>query len=271
MTALLTRDIFEDLYLQYNHRRFADPDPILFLYRYDDPLDREVVALISASLAYGKVAHILKSIQAVLERIGENPATSLRETPWRELRHRFRTFRHRWTTGEEMASFLSGIRGVQARFGSLESCFLQGLTVGDPTLTPTLSRFVDQVYRHSEGCPPASLLPIPERGSASKRLHLFLRWMVRRDAVDPGGWDRVPQSKLVVPLDTHMHRIGRVLGMTGRRQAGLAAAMDVTEVLRRFSPDDPVKYDFSLTRLGIRPEADLAGFFRRCGVKEGRP
>lgn len=268
MPPALTLDILEDLYGQYNHRRYADPDPILFLYRYDDPADREVVALIASSLAYGKVAHILHSIEAVVGPMGNRPAAYLRATPWPSLKKTFRSFKHRWTTGEELASFLSGIRGVLMRHGSLEACFLEGLKPDEPTLVPALALFVDQVNRHSRGPSPASLLPLPMRGSASKRLHLFLRWMARRDAVDPGGWDRVPRSKLLVPLDTHMHRMGLRLEWTRRKQAGLRTAVDVTDALRRFSPDDPVKYDFSLTRLGIRSDADLAGFLRRCGVGE---
>jgi uncharacterized protein (TIGR02757 family) len=96
-----------------------------------------------------------------------------------------------------------------------------------------------------------SLLPLPERGSACKRLNLFLRWMVRRDEVDPGGWRRIPRSALVIPMDVHMHRIAVAFGLTTRRQADMRAAREVTEAFRVVSPEDPTRYDFALTRQGI--------------------
>ena len=111
---------------------------------------------------------------------------------------------------------------------------------------------------------PRSLLPSPVAGSACKRLNLFLRWMVRRDEVDPGGWDHVPPSKLIVPLDIHMHRISLQLGLTGRKQANLKAACEITNAFRAIEPDDPVRYDFSLTRLGIRDDLTPDGF--SCGL-----
>jgi len=95
------------------------------------------------------------------------------------------------------------------------------------------------------------------RGSESgacKRLNLYFRWMVRCDRVDPGGWEGVEASKLVVPLDTHMHRISRRMGLTRRNQADRKTALEVTEGFRRLAPEDAVKYDFSLTRMGMRGE-----------------
>ena len=103
-----------------------------------------------------------------------------------------------------------------------------------------------------------SLLPCPEKGSACKRFHLFLRWMVRNDAVDPGGWDGISASKLIVPLDVHMHRICMRLGLTSRAQADLKTALEVTGRFRAIVPEDPVRYDFALTRIGIRNDIDLA-------------
>ncbi len=95
------------------------------------------------------------------------------------------------------------------------------------------------------------LLPSPGKGSACKRLNLFLRWMVRSDDVDPGGWSGVDAGKLIVPLDTHMHRMGLEVGLTRRKQADMQAALEVTRAFRTIAPEDPVRYDFALTRLGI--------------------
>ena len=105
-------------------------------------------------------------------------------------------------------------------------------------------------------------MPCPSGGSACKRLNLFMRWMVRCDEVDPGGWEEIPASSLVVPLDTHMYKICRALNLTGRRQADLRAAVEITKAFKKVAPDDPVRYDFALTRLGIREETEAFGRLR---------
>ena len=152
---------------------------------------------------------------------------------------------------------LFSAKRVIERYGSLQACFAAGLN-GDDTVLPALSSFTKELAL--SGGLSNGLLPSPAGGSACKRLNLFLRWMVRRDDVDPGGWDGVPASKLIVPLDTHMHRIGLALGLTGRRQADLRTAAEITAAFRAIAPDDPVRYDFALTRLGIRDDLDLSAF-----------
>ena len=99
----------------------------------------------------------------------------------------------------------------------------------------------------------------------------MLRWLVRRDDVDPGGWPAAWAAKLLVPLDIHMHRIARALSATQRKAADLRTALEVTAAFRDVRPDDPVRYDFALTRLGIHPAADRAGFLRLCGAERGLP
>jgi uncharacterized protein (TIGR02757 family) len=132
------------------------------------------------------------------------------------------------------------------------------------------------VWTLREGSPLPSnyLLPAPEAGSACKRLLMYLRWMARRDAVDPGPWQGVDPRLLVVPMDTHMYRVARALGFTRRRTAGMRAALETTAAFARFRPGDPVRYDFALTRLGIRRDTDLPAFLAECGVSarsETRP
>ncbi len=147
--------------------------------------------------------------------------------------------------------------------GSLEALFAAGMKRSHDTVLPGLEMFVEKLRRAAGGtgaCP--SLLSSPADGSACKRLNLYLRWMVRSDKVDPGPWRRVPRSKLVVPLDTHMFRIARALGLTRRRQANLATAIEITRAFARHSPRDPVRYDFCLTRLGINPLLDGSALLR---------
>ncbi|MHC4200561.1 MAG: TIGR02757 family protein [Planctomycetota bacterium] len=245
----------ERLYAHYNRREFVHPDPLEFLYRYDDVRDREVAGVVASSLAYGRVGQILKSVAKVLDRMTGRPAEFLERASATQLRRTFAGFTHRFTSGEDVARLLCGMKRVMKRHGSLEACFAAGMNDTDETVLPALAAFVDALANGANGRP-GSLLPDPAKGSACKRLHLFLRWMVRRDAVDPGGWELVAPSKLVVPLDTHMFRLCRGFEFTRRRQAGARAALEVTARFRELAPDDPVRYDFALTRLGIRSDAD---------------
>ncbi len=255
--------MLEGLYCDLNRRRYVHPDPLEFLYDYDDPSDREVVGLVASSLAYGRVAQILKSVRCVLRRIGPRPARFLRDVSETSLKRDFAGFRHRFSTGEDISAMLLGARGVIERCGSLQSCFVAALNNGDETVLPALSVFAKELNGAGR-C--GHLLPDPARRSACKRLNLFLRWMVRSDEVDPGGWRAVPAAKLIVPLDTHMHRIGLALGATRRKAADMRTALEITDAFRRISPEDPVRYDFALTRLGIRSDMDLSALFSRSGA-----
>ncbi len=254
MTLSEQRKAFERLYDTFNRPEFIHPDPVEFLHRYDDVRDREVVGLVASSLAYGRVAQIMKSVLSVLEPMGRHPGRFLADAGHEDLSSIFGGFRHRFTTGAELVLTLLGARGLIRRHGSLEAAFVSGMGRGDRTTAPALCRFAEGLNGCFEyGC--NSLIPHHEKRSCMKRLNLFLRWMVRRDDVDPGGWDSVSRVRLVVPLDTHLFRIARTLGFTGRKSADLAAALEITERFREIAPDDPVRYDFALTRLGIR--ADL--------------
>ena len=254
------RPALEALYERYNRRELIHPDPLEFLYRYDDPLDREVVGLVASSLAYGRVRQILASVGKVLDPMGPSPRRFILDHCPEELRRDYRDFKHRFTSGEQLAALLAGIRGVLLRHGSLEACFHVGSRRAEGNSGAVLSGLTHLVERIAGegGLENGSmLLPPPARGSACKRLNLFLRWMVRRDDVDPGGWSAIPPAALIVPLDTHMHRISLQLGITARKQADLRTALEVTERFRSIAPDDPVRYDFALTRLGILPEERL--------------
>ncbi len=256
------KDRLDVLYRRFNKRCFVEPDPLQFLYDYPDPADRELAGLVASCLAYGRVAQILASVSAVLDIMGPSPAAFVMEGTPESLSKALSGFRHRFSSGEELARLLWEARRVVREYGSLESCFLAGLGREHETVLPALSSFA-RALRPGD-CSRITLMPLPERGSACKRLNLYLRWMVRRDDVDPGGWGDVPASKLIVPLDTHMHRICLRLGGTGRSQADMKAALEATRAFRRLVPDDPVRYDFSLTRLGIRRDGDIEAFLGGC-------
>jgi uncharacterized protein (TIGR02757 family) len=134
--------------------------------------------------------------------------------------------------------------------GSLHGAFQAQMQPDHDCVVPALDRFCRLIV-DAAGTDLGHLLPLPNRGSACKRMNLFLRWMVRQDAVDPGGWEAVPVTGLVIPLDVHMHRVGRKLGFTERKQADMKTALEITEGFKQLVPEDPVRYDFALTRPGI--------------------
>lgn len=255
---MLYRRRFEDLYGKYHRREWVHPDPIEFLYDYEDIQDREIAGLISALLAYGRVTQILASVRRVLQRM-ENPRAFVECHSPRAMRLFFEDFRHRFTTGRALAGLLAGVQRALKDYGSLEGCFQAGLEPRHETVMPALEKMA--AYLAVECAEPGCwILPSPGLGGACKRLHLYLRWMVRSDAVDPGGWNAVSPAQLVIPVDTHIHRIGLALGLTERKQADRRAALEITEAFRVIEPEDPVKYDFCLTRLGIRSDLDREAF-----------
>lgn len=240
----------EKIYGKYHKREFVHPDPLEFLFSYNNKRDREIAGLIASSLAYGRVTQILKSVSAVLEVLSPAPYQFLMKASCQSLVGTFKGFRHRFADGYQLSSLLYGTKKIILKFGSLNRCFTHRLKHDDPTIIPAMTFFSNEL--NSCRISPGHLVALPQKGSACKRMNLFLRWMVRADRVDPGGWHDVPPSKLIIPLDTHMHRIGLRLEFTARKQMDMRTALEITSGFRQFFPDDPVKYDFSLTRFGIR-------------------
>ncbi len=238
----------ECIYRKYNRRDYVHPDPLEFLYRFDRIEDREIVGLLASGLAYGRVRSILASIDRVLDILGSEPSSFVADAGSTRLTGLLADFRHRFTSGPELAAVLSAASSLQCENGLLGN-IIADLSSAVP-LQEGLSGFVSLLLGRAdiEKC---TLLPRPCLGSACKRLHLYLRWMVRKDEVDPGGWEGVSPADLIVPLDVHMLRAGRSLGFTSRKSADGKAALEITDGFRQLSPDDPVKYDFSLTRWGI--------------------
>jgi len=258
----ISKPQLEQLYVHYNSRKLIHPDPLEFLYDYSDFKDREVAGIIASSLAYGRVAQILKSVSCVLEKMGPSPYDFLKSATISSLKRTFSDFKHRFTTGEELCLMLTGVKLVIERFGSLNNCFLSGFNDDDETILAGLSFMANQLRTDLNG-KINSLLPLPDKGSACKRWNLFLRWMVRKDNVDPGVWEKVSPSKLIIPLDTHMYRICPLLKLTDRKSPDIRTAKEITFAFRKIVPEDPVRYDFALTRLGIRTDADLNSFYHR--------
>lgn len=249
----------ETIYRTYTRRTFVNPDPLLFLYDYPDVRDREVVGLIAACLAYGRVELIMKSVGQVLGSLGPAPRDWVAGIREPDLRWVFKGFKYRFATEDHLCSLILGIQAVILRFGSLEACFMAGASSRDDTVLPGLT-FLSRQLDPDGHC--GHLLADPAKTSACKRSHLFLRWMVRQDAVDPGGWEGVGPERLLVPLDRHMFTAGGILGFTRRKNADRKTSLEITDGFRKIRPQDPVKYDFALTRFGIRRSMGMADLVR---------
>ncbi len=253
----ITRKKLEDIYKKYNHRRFVHPDPLEFLYNYPSERDREVVGFIASSLAYGRVEQILRSVSFVLDKMGKCPYEYIFRCEYKQLMDVFEGFCHRFTKGEELSRLLFGLKALLRKYGTIRECFSSKFRQAN-SMPEALDLFVHEIYSQmGSHNSKKTLIPDPSKGSACKRLNLYLRWMVRRDSVDPGTWDDIPRSSLIIPLDTHMHRICRLMGFTERGSTGIRTALEITHNFSRISPDDPVKYDFALTRIGIHKRDTL--------------
>jgi len=263
MTPENLKKKLDNLYSQYNRRRYVHPDPLEFLYSYKEIREREIVGLISSSLAYGRVAQILKSVSLVLDKMNPSPYLFLNKSTYKSIYMTFEGFKHRFAGSGELAALLLGMKNVIERFGSLHKCFLDGLSKDDETIIKAMTLFSTQLIAGKNK--PGHLVAMPEKGSACKRMNLFLRWMIRKDRVDPGGWGGIPLSKLIIPLDTHMHRISLALNLTKRKQANMHTALAITSGFKKIVPEDPVKYDFALTRLGIRNDLDIDYIVDKAG------
>ena len=258
------RPHLDRLYAQWNRPEFISPDPLQFAIGHKDLADREITGLIASSLAFGNVKQILASIRSVLDRVPQ-PAHWLDGATPRQIIETFADFRHRYSTGAELAALLTGAKYLREEFGSLGAALHAGMNEDEDDISPALARFV-AALKSLGGTRENYLLPDPARGSACKRLHLYLRWMVRCDDVDPGGWPFIPASKLLIPVDTHIHRLATRLRLTGRNAADLRTSREITAAFRLIAPEDPVRYDFALTRLGIRSDTTPDCFLAECNA-----
>ncbi len=241
----------ESLYLLCNHPSLRKNDPVSFVWRFHDPADREVAAWAASALAYGRVSSILSSLADLDRRWDHQPAAFVFQASLPEQSSALRGFRHRWTRD----SHLLGLLDVW-RIGGPS---LRSALAGHPHYRSALAGALAPL-RACASHDPGHLLPDPASSSACKRLAMWLRWMTRRDHIDPGLWaDSLDPSRLWMPLDTHVFRIARALRLTRRRQPDAEAARRITAAFARIRPDDPLRYDFALTRLGMGLNSSTSG------------
>lgn len=270
------KPLLEDLYRKYSIS-YLESDPVYFPHQYKRAEDIEIVGLIASSLAYGKVDLFKPKIAYILKVMGESPYSYIKSfDPAGEKG--FDSFVYRFNRGVDIIHLLSVIKRMIETSGSIRSFFVKGYSDEDQDIEKALSFFVKRVLEMDcrEAFPTGKLsdgfrhlFPTPGKG-ACKRLNMYLRWMVRKDKIDFGLWGEMSPSKLVMPIDTHVARLSRYLGLSRRKSADWRMAKEVTEALKILDPKDPVKYDFALSRLGILNECPARkdeNKCRECGIK----
>jgi uncharacterized protein (TIGR02757 family) len=245
----------ERLYRDFDYDARLQHDAIQFPLRYPDPADREIVALLTACLAYGRVDLFSRALERALAAMEPSPAAFVRDFDAARDAPRFAGFIYRFNRPRDLAAFCVAARDVLARHGTLEKCFLAGDREPGGPIAPALERFAHAFLdadlrdvfprgRRSRGY--RHLFPLPSAGGPCKRLLLFLRWMVRREPPDFGLWTGVSPARLLMPIDTHVENMSRAIGLTRRRSRTWKMAEEITSRLATLDPADPVKYDFAL-------------------------
>jgi uncharacterized protein (TIGR02757 family) len=228
-------------------------DPIEYIRRFDSPEDAEIGGFIVAAITYGRIDQIMMDTRYLLDIMGNRPAQFVRNFSANKA-DGFRDFTHRFTRGTHVACLMLRLKHALRDYGSLHAMFREAWT-RHLDMRTAISDFVDTLRRYE--CPGFCndcatprrqsirwLLSKPGPGSAAKRMCLYLRWMVRDTYPDVGAWKDIPKSALIIPLDTHIARIGKLLGLTKRDSADWMTAVEVTTELKRLDPDDPLRYDY---------------------------
>ncbi len=272
------KEILDRFYKEYNLKSRIEHDPIEFPHRYKKPEDIEIAGLIASSLSYGKVTLFKPVINKILSITSSNGSLQefiLNFDPSKDSKL-FSGIKYRFNSEKDIVSLIYSVKSALIEYGSLKKLFYSVYNSEDKNITNALTGFVkyfmsldlSPVYgKKGQSGGMKQFFPSPAEGSACKRLNLYLRWMVRSDdGVDFGIWNKIPPSKLIIPLDTHMARICTHLGLTRLKTTGWKMAEEITDNLKILDPEDPVKYDFVLCHLGISGECPSNKDKEKCDV-----
>jgi uncharacterized protein (TIGR02757 family) len=235
------------------------PDPLELVLRFREPRDQEVAGLLAAAFAYGRADIIVANIGVVLARMTPSPYRYLVAFDRKEAAKRFAGFAHRFHKTRELVELFDCLAGAIRTHGTLGALFEECYDADDADIGRSLARFTRALIGARRSPALRYLLTSPDDGSACKRMNLYLRWMIRRTSPDLGLWTFADPAKLVMPLDTHIHRITSFLGLNTRKSTDWKTARALTDRLAAFDRTDPVRYDFALCRLGI---------LDRCGIRK---
>ena len=251
-TALKAR--LDGLCARYDTAGALGRDPLSIVLAYESPLDQEVAAFVAANLAYGRVEPMIRAVKGVLAPLGARPADWLREhrvpAARKALTRALADWAWRFHTGPDLVAWLLAWKHLDAESGAGLEVHLLPRPGEQPD--EALSRLVQRLRVELPASYGARFsLPDPLEGAACKRWRMFLRWMVRTAWPDLGLWTRYPADGLIIPLDTHVARVSRFIGLSRRATPDGKMAREITAALRRLDPGDPLRYDFALSHLGI--------------------
>jgi uncharacterized protein (TIGR02757 family) len=247
--------------LDHHYKSFdrtkLEPDPLQFPHLFKNEKDIEVMAFIASVFAYGNVKQIINSLQKFLAIAENKPFSFIQNFDKAGVAKGF-SFVHRFYSTKDIIQFFHLLNLIYYEFGSLKNLFISQYNETDlntkNAITNFSNCFLDKALKEfgelSRGL--IFMFPLPEKGSACKRMNLYLRWMVRKDDLDFGLWNEIPTSKLIIPVDTHVARICKQLKLTERKSVSWNMAEEITENLKKFDADDPVKYDFAICHIGMR-------------------
>jgi uncharacterized protein (TIGR02757 family) len=262
MNATKLREFLDRKVEEYNRPSFIAADPISIPHQYTKKQDIEIAGFFTAIFSWGNRTTIIRKSKELMDLMDRAPHQFILQHTEDDLR-KFLSFKHRTFNATDLYYFIAFFKYHYSQHASLEDAFLLPWEKAGSSLREgSLSAFYHYFFSLEDGFAPATPLAprrthkhiaSPEKNSSCKRLNMFLRWMVRKDdkGVDFGIWDRIRAGSLVCPLDVHVARVARRLGLLTRTQSDWQAAMELTDYLLLLDREDPVKYDFALFGLGV--------------------
>lgn len=237
---------------QYNKPEFISSDPISIPHKFSKKEDIEIAGFLAATLAWGQRVTILKNANRLMQYMDNQPYDFVMNAGADDLR-RLKGFVHRTFNEDDCLFFIEALKHIYSNYGGLESAFSQGLSPQDTNVFNGILTFRDTFLQAPHLLRSRKHVANPAKGSTAKRINMFLRWMVRSDdkGVDFGLWKQISAAQLCCPLDVHVGNVARRLGLLCRTQNDWRAVEELTGNLKKFDPDDPVKYDFALFGMGV--------------------
>lgn len=250
MTKSELKLFLDEKVMQYNHPRFLEDDPIQIPHRFTQKEDIEISGFLTATIAWGNRKSIINNASKMMEFMGNTPYDFVMNHSEDDL-ERLSPFVHRTFNGIDLQYFIRSMRHIYLNHGGLEPIF--GQNSGKDSLQPAISNFKNVFFELSHPTRTTKHISDPMKGSAAKRINMFLRWMVRDNntGVDFGLWKTLLPSQLSCPLDVHSGNVARKLKLLKRKQNDAKALAELDQNLRRLDASDPVKYDFALFGLGV--------------------
>ena len=247
----LIKDILDEKYIKYAVKDFIHRDPIQIPYLFSDKKDIEISAFITSTISWGRREMIIKNCKKIMEIMDYSPYDFIINHSEKDLEKAI-GFVHRTFNDYDLTFFIISLKNIYENFGGLENIFTK--YQGEKNLKQAVVKLNDIFFSLPHEKRVERHLSNPIKGSASKRINMFLRWMIRKDLVDFGLWKDIPTSKLSIPLDIHVGNVSRKLGFLKRKQNNWKAVEEIDNYLRKLEPKDPVKYDFALFSMGINDE-----------------